>query len=412
MQYGCIGEHLTHSFSREIHRALAPYDYILHEVAPEELDRFLTERPFEGINVTIPYKQAVIPYLSTVSEKARAIGAVNTVVNRDGQLHGYNTDFGGMSALIRHAGISLGGKKVLILGTGGTSNTAFAVAKHLMASSIYKVSRSGRDGALTYEQAIADHSDAEILINTTPRGMYSREEGMPIDPLKFPNLSGVVDAVYNPLRTPLVLRALSAGIPATGGLYMLVMQAVLAMEIFTGTTCPPDKAEAVYRRILTDKENIVLTGMPGSGKSTVGRLLAEKLSRPFIDTDEEIVREAGTDIPTIFREKGEPAFRDLESAVLKRLSCTTGAVIATGGGAVLRPENVDHLKAGGRLFFLNRPVEQLIPTDDRPLASSVDAIKARFCERFVTYLTTADVAVSAGDTPEAVAEAVQRSFFE
>ncbi len=412
MQYGCIGERLTHSFSQEIHRQLSSYDYILREVAPDDLDAFLTERDFQGINVTIPYKQAVMPYLSFVSEQAKAIGAVNTVVNKNGELHGYNTDFGGMCALIRHAGISLGGKKVLILGTGGTSNTAYAVATHLMAASVYKVSRSGRDRALTYEEALSDHTDAEIIINTTPRGMYSREEGMPIDPLKFPNLSGVIDAVYNPLRTPLVIRALSAGIPAAGGLYMLVMQAVLAMEIFTGTTCPPEKAEAVYRRLLADKENIVLTGMPGSGKSTVGKRLADKLSRPFIDTDEEIVRQAGTDIPTIFREQGEKAFRDLETAVIKKLSSQTGAVIATGGGAVLRPENVDYLKSSGRLFFLNRPVEQLVPTDDRPLADSIDAIKARFCERFVTYLTTADTAIAAGDTPDAVADAVQRSFFE
>lgn len=411
MQYGCIGEHLTHSYSQEIHRALAPYDYILHEVAPGALDAFMTARPFKAINVTIPYKQAVMPYLTSISEQAAAIGAVNTVVNRDGKLYGYNTDFGGMCSLIRRAGISLAGEKVLILGTGGTSATADAVARHFGAGAVYKVSRSGRDGALTYEAALSDHRDAGILINTTPRGMFSREEGMPIDPLAFPALSGVIDAIYNPLRTPLVLRAMSAGIPAVGGLYMLVMQAVLAMEIFTGADCSPEKAEAVYRHIAAGKENIVLTGMPGSGKTTVGRILAQKLGRPFIDTDAEIKQEAGADIPTIFREKGEPGFRDLETAVLRRLSSVTGAVIATGGGAILRPENVDCLKAGGRLFFLNRPVEQLVPTDDRPLADSADAIKARFCERFAAYLTTADVAIATGDSPQTTAEAVERSFF-
>lgn len=409
--YGCIGEHLTHSFSKEIHEALADYPYALWEIPQDGLADFLTRRDFTAINVTIPYKQAVIPFLAGMDENARRIGAVNTVVNRSGALYGYNTDFSGMTSLINYAGICLQGEKVLILGTGGTSATAAAVAKALGAAAVYKVSRSGRDGAIGYDTALATHTDAGILINTTPRGMFSREAGMAIDPQAFPALSGVIDAVYNPLRTPFVLRARAKGVPAVGGLYMLVMQAVRAAEIFTGKPVPTDTIQAVYRRIYLQKENIVLTGMPGCGKTTVGRLLADKLHRPFIDTDEEIKKVAGTDIPAIFRKQGEDAFRDMESAVIRRLAATTGAVIATGGGAVLREENVDALRENGRLFFLNRPLTELLPTPDRPLADSADAIAQRFTERFATYLLTADTAIAAGDTPAAVAAAVERSFF-
>lgn len=411
MQYGCIGEHLTHSFSREIHAALADYPYELKEIPMGALDAFMTARDFKAINVTIPYKQDVIPFLKEVNETAAQIGAVNTVVNRDGQLYGYNTDFGGMSALIKRAKIDLFGKKVLILGTGGTSHTAAAVAQHMGAASIYKVSRGERSGVLTYDVVKDYHTDADILINTTPCGMFSRDAGMPIDPALFPHLSGVIDAIYNPLRTEFVLKARAMGVPAAGGLYMLVMQAVLASEIFLDTKYPDDIAKTVYRKIKAGKENIVLTGMPGSGKSTIGKLLAKKLDRPFIDTDEEIEREVGATPSDIFAARGEPAFRDIESAVIKRLSAQNGAVIATGGGAILRPENVQALRMNGRLFFLNRSVEQLIPTADRPLASTREAIVKRFSERFAAYLSTADVAIPGDGTPNEVAALVERSFF-
>ncbi len=411
MQYGCIGEHLSHSFSKEIHAALADYDYILKEIPQDALSAFMTARDFRGINVTIPYKQAVIPFLAEVDDAARAIGAVNTIVNRDGRLCGCNTDFGGMEALIRRSGIVMQGAKVLVLGTGGTSKTATAAARHMGAATVYTVSRSGKGGALTYEGALSAHADADVLINATPCGMYGNSAGsMPIDPAAFSRLSGVVDAIYHPLRTPLVLQARKAGATAVGGLYMLVMQAVLASEIFTGKHCSRETAEAVYRKIRLQKENIVLTGMPASGKTTVGRLLAEKLGRPFIDTDEEIVKAAGVDIPTIFRERGEAAFRDLETQVIKKAGAETGVVIATGGGAVLREENVDALRQNGQLLFLNRPLEQLVPTDDRPLAASREAIFKRYSERFPTYILMADIAIPAGDTPAAVAALAERRF--
>ena len=411
MEYGCIGEHLVHSFSREIHGALADYLYELKDIPKDGLDTFMTACNFKAINVTIPYKQAVIPYLKEVEQNAAMIGAVNTVVNRDGQLYGYNTDFGGMCALIRRAGIDLQGKKVLILGTGGTSRTAMAVAQHLGAASIHRVSRSEKPGVLTYDEVRQSHLDAQILINTTPRGMFSRESGMPIDPSRFPQLSGAVDAVYNPLRTEFILQARKMGVPAAGGLYMLVAQAVLASEIFLDKKYPEDAVETVYRKIKSGKENIVLTGMPGSGKTTVGKLLANKLGRPYYDTDDRITEVTGKTPAQIISDQGEAAFRDIESEVIRKLSAENGAVIATGGGAVLRPENIDALRMNGRIFFLNRPVEQLIPTEDRPLSSTKDAIVQRYRERYDTYVSTADKVIPNTGTPEAAAVLVERSFF-
>lgn len=411
MEYGCIGEHLVHSFSREIHGALADYLYELKDIPKDGLDPFMTACNFKAINVTIPYKQAVIPYLKEVEQNAAMIGAVNTVVNRDGQLYGYNTDFGGMCALIRRAGIDLQGKKVLILGTGGTSRTAMAVAQHLGAASIHRVSRSEKPGVLTYDEVRQSHLDAQILINTTPRGMFSRESGMSIDPSLFPQLSGAVDAVYNPLRTEFILQARKMGVPAAGGLYMLVAQAVLASEIFLDKKYPEDAVETVYRKIKSGKENIVLTGMPGSGKTTVGKLLANKLGRPYYDTDDRITEVTGKTPAQIISDQGEAAFRDIESEVIRKLSAENGAVIATGGGAILRPENIDALRMNGRIFFLNRPVEQLIPTEDRPLSSTKDAIVRRYRERYDTYVSTADKVIPNTGTPEAAAVLVERSFF-
>ena len=412
MQYGCIGEHLTHSFSKEIHAQLQDYLYELKEIPMGALDTFMAERDFKAINVTIPYKQDVIPHLKAVEQTAAAIGAVNTIVNRDGQLYGYNTDFGGMADLIRRTGIDMQGKKVLILGTGGTSKTAMAVAKHMGAASVQKISRSPKPGVLTYEEVERDHLDAQVLINTTPRGMFSRESGMPVDPARFYDLQGAIDAVYNPLRTEFVLKARSMGVPASGGLYMLVRQAVLASEIFLDTRYPDSITEEVYRKIKNGKENIVLTGMPGSGKTTVGRLLAESLNRPYLDTDVLIEEKTGETPAQIIAERGEPAFRDIENEVIREISSQTGSIIATGGGAILRPENVDLLRMNGRLFFLDRPVEALIPTEDRPLSSTKEAVLKRYSERYPTYVSTADVIIQNNDTPDAAAQQVKKEFLK
>ena len=408
MRYGLLGERLGHSFSKEIHEHLGRYTYELIEVSPKDLDEFMTRREFTAINVTIPYKQAVIPYLDAITDRAKAIGAVNTVVNRDGKLFGDNTDFGGLEALIRRMGLDLAGKKVLIGGTGGTSRTARAVAKQLGAREILRLSRGGREGAMTYAEAAAEHGDADVFINTTPCGMYPETEASPVDLAAFPRLSGVVDVIYNPLSTRLVRQARKKGIPAENGLYMLVAQAVLASEIFTGTPYPEGTVDRLFRELAFAKRNIVLTGMPGSGKSTLGRLLADRLGRPLCGMDELIVVRAGMPITEIFQTRGEAAFRDMETSLLRELCQSGGKIIATGGGAVLRKENVGLMKQNGTVVFLDRPPEELLPTEDRPLADNVEKIQALYAQRYPVYTASADLTLRVEGTPEHTAEELIR----
>ena len=408
MEYGLIGEKLGHSFSREIHQRLGGYDYRLQELTPAQLPAFLEKRDFRGVNVTIPYKQTVIPLLDEVDPKAAAIGAVNTIVNRRGRLCGYNTDYDGMAALARHAGLTLKNKNVLILGTGGTSRTAMTVAADLGAAEIRRVSRTGRGGAITYEQA-AD-LPVQVLINTTPCGMYPGCDGQPMDLSRFGWLEGVLEAVYNPLRTRLVLQARDNGARGQGGLYMLVAQAAAACRLFLDRPLPDGALDSVYRAIHGQKQNIVLTGMPGSGKSTVGRVLARQLDRELVDTDTEIIRLAKKPIPEIFAQRGERGFRDLESQVIQEVSRRTGLVIATGGGAILREENVRRLRQNGRIYFLDRPAEDILPTDDRPLARDMEAVRQRYAERYPRYTSTADAAVPVRGSAEDVAAAIREEF--
>ncbi len=395
MKYGCIGEHLKHSFSKEIHNALADYEYEIKEIPRDGLHDFMTARDFLAINVTIPYKELVIPYLHFIDEHARSIGAVNTIVNREGKLYGYNTDFFGMCALLSHAGIDMKGKKAVILGTGGTSKTAYAVSKALLAREIVTVSRSGKDGAVSYEELYQNHTDAEIIINTTPVGMFPNIYGEAADVTAFPKLIGVIDAVYNSLRTSLVANAKARGIAAEGGLYMLVAQGVKASEIFTDSTFAPEVLDAVFEKIKRQKENIVLIGMPASGKSTVGRLIAEHFDREFIDTDSLIEEKVGMSIPAIFEKEGKAEFRAIECEVIREVAAKTGAVIATGGGVPLREDNVDALKKNGRIYLIDRPLDELIPTDDRPLSSTNEALAARYNERRKIYASAADVMITA-----------------
>lgn len=402
MEYGCIGEHLAHSFSKEIHNGIASYNYEIHEVAKEDLDAFMTKREFKAINVTIPYKEAVIPYLYMIDDAAKEIGAVNTIVNKDGKLYGYNTDFMGMSALAERIGIDFAGKKVLVLGTGGTSKTAVSVARSKGAREVVTVSR--RIG-VTYEDARKYHKDAQIIINTTPCGMYPDNESMPIDLEDYPNTEAVLDAVYNPLVTKLVADAIKRGIKAECGLYMLVGQAVFASEKFMGTEYERKLIDKIFGEIFLSKQNLVLTGMPGSGKSTVGRLLAEMTGRKFVDTDRLITEKHG-DIATIFETRGEQEFRNLETEAVKEAAKQCGCVIATGGGAVLRNENVDALKSNGRIFFIDRPLEELIPTEDRPLSRDTDAIRKRYEERYGIYTKTADAVIKVEGSADTVAKSI------
>lgn len=387
MKYGLIGKKLGHSFSKPIHEKIAGYTYEIKEIAENDLASFMRAEEFCGINVTIPYKSAVIPYLDYIDPVAEKIGAVNTVVNREGKLYGYNTDFGGMKMLIEKSGFDYKGKKVLILGTGGTSKTANAVAAFLGAEQIVTV---GRSSEVNYDNVAFLHADADYIINTTPCGMYPDTDEAAVDVSLFKNLNGVTDVVYNPLKTKLYLDCEKQGISCSCGLYMLVAQAVLASQLFSGKDLDVKNiTDEVYGGILNEKRNIVLVGMPGSGKSTVGKALSEALGKAFVDTDELIKDEYGS-ISDIFSEKGELFFRNVESVAVKSVSVKNGLVIATGGGTVLRQENVENLKKNGIVFFLDRPLEDIKPTSDRPLSRDFEDLKKRYEERYDIYLSSCD----------------------
>ena len=341
---------------------------------------------------------------------------MNTVVNRNGRLLGDNTDFGGLRALLGQllgpegGERPLSGCKVLILGSGGTSKTARAVCAELGAQTILRVSRTAREDAISYETARERHADAELLINTTPVGMYPAVEAQPIVLDGFDRLRAVLDVIYNPLRSRLVLDAEARGIPALGGLQMLVRQAILACERFTGAPVPADEAERVWRGVLRETRSLVLIGMPGSGKSTVGRLLAQKTGREFVDCDEELVRRAGKPIPAIFASEGEAGFRDRESALIAELALTGGRILSTGGGAIMREENLRRLRQNGSLILLDRPLDQLIPTGDRPLGDSREKLAALWRERRPRYLAAADHVIQNPASAEAAAEEIVRCF--
>ena len=410
MKYGLIGEKLGHSFSPDIHKRLATSDYVLKEIPRDALGEFLAKKEFVGVNVTIPYKQEVIPYLHYISDSAQYIGAVNVIVNKDGVLHGYNTDFYGLKALVLKTAGDISGKKVLILGTGGTSRTALAVAKALGASRIDRVGRTEKEGCVTYAFAYEHLSDSEIIINTTPVGMFPECDAAPVDINAFPNLQGVVDVVFNPISTNLVLSAQAKGIPAMGGLYMLVYQAVAASELFANVKYEESIIENIYKELKSSKQNIVLTGMPGCGKSTVGRLLAEKTGREFYDIDTEIVKQAGMEITEIFEARGEKAFRDMETETAKRLSTLSGVVISCGGGTVLRDENVNALRRNGVICFIDRPLNELIPTEDRPLALSKADIEKRYNERIDRYISTCHIRIPVEGDANSVAQKIGKEF--
>ena len=365
MEYGLLGERLGHSFSPQIHRDLAGYDYQLLPTPPEAVEDLFARRAFQGLNVTIPYKRTVMPLCDEIDPRAAAIGAVNTVVNRNGRLTGYNTDIDGFLYMARRAGVDMTGKKVVILGSGGTSRTARAAAGELGAREIITVSRHGEDNY----QNLSRHADAQVLVNTTPVGMYPNWGQSPVSLESFPALEGVLDVVYNPLRTALLLQAEERGLPCSCGLPMLVAQAKRAAELFTGQNIDDSRTEAVLHGLREQLTSIVLIGMPGCGKTTVGRALAEKLGRTFVDLDEEIVRRAGMPIPEIFAREGEAGFRERESALVREFGERTGLVVSTGGGVVTRRENYIPLKQNGLLLHLRRDPAAL-PTDGRPLSQA------------------------------------------
>ena len=401
MVCGLLGRKLSHSYSPQIHAQLAFYSYQLFEKEPEELEAFLHSGVFSGLNVTVPYKKAVIEYLDELSPIAKRLGAVNTVVRRDGKLIGHNTDYFGFATMVKQSGLEVAGKKVLVLGSGGASNTAVAVLEELGAHAVV-ISRSGENNYSNLRL----HEDAAVIVNTTPVGMYPNVGESPLSLDGFPCLEGVLDVIYNPARTKLLLDAEQRGLVAVNGLLMLVAQAKESAEWFTGHQIDDSKITAIHASLKAQMENIVLIGVPGCGKTTVAALLAQKLGKTAVDADAEIEKEAGCSIPEIFASGGEDAFRKMETQVLARLGKQSGLILATGGGCVTRVENYPHLKQNGTLFWLQRDISKL-PTDGRPL-SKASHLELMYTARKPMYQAFSDVIINNDAAPEEAAQAILR----
>lgn len=397
MVYGLLGRTLRHSYSPQIHALLGDYEYRLFEVEPQDLEAFLKKREFGGINVTIPYKKDVLPYLSGISDNAKRIGAVNTIiVKEDGGLYGDNTDYDGFLCLVQKSGFQVKGKKALVLGTGGASLPISAVLSDLGAREVVFISRSGENNY----QNLSRHADADFIVNTTPVGMYPNNLKAPLSLSEFPNLSGVLDIVYNPQKTKLILDAERLGIPAYSGLLMLVAQGKRAAELFLGHDIPDSETDRIFKKLSTEMQNIVLVGMPGCGKTTVGKALAEQLNRPFFDADEGILKRTGKSAEAWIEACGEAVFRQKETEVLESLCKQSGTVIATGGGAVTVPENADILRQNSIVFFINRDVSAL-PVEGRPL-SKATALSEMYEVRLPMYRSVCDYEIAADGSVEAV----------
>ena len=402
MQCGLLGRKLGHSYSPQIHSQLGSYDYRLFEKEPEELEDFLKNGDFTGLNVTIPYKKDVISFLDELSPRAKALGAVNTIVRRNGKLIGHNTDYFGFETMLLSTGVSLQGKKALVCGSGGASSTACAVLK-AHGANVVVLSRTGKDNY----QNLNRHSDAALIVNATPVGMYPNVEASPIEDLAaFPMLEGVLDLVYNPARTPILLKAEALGIPCVNGLRMLVAQAKESAEWFTGEPIDDSCIEMIYSRLRRQMENIILIGMPGCGKTTVGASLANILSRPLKDADAELEQAVGRKITEILPTDGEASFRSLESETLLDLGKQSGLVIATGGGCVTIPNNYEKLHRNGTIVWLKRDLD-LLPTDGRPL-SQTGHLQEMYQKRAPLYARFADFSVENSGNPQETAEEIIR----
>lgn len=406
MQCGLLGRKLGHSYSPQIHSQLGSYDYRLFEKEPEELEAFLKNGDFTGLNVTIPYKKDVIPFLDELSPRAKALGAVNTIVRRNGKLIGHNTDYFGFETMLLSAGVSLQGKKALVCGSGGASSTACAVLK-AHGANVVVLSRTGKDNY----QNLNRHSDAALIVNATPVGMYPNVEASPIEDLAaFPMLEGVLDLVYNPARTSILLKAEALWIPCVNGLRMLVAQAKESAEWFTGEPIDDSCIEMIYSRLRRQMENIILIGMPGCGKTTVGASLAKILSRPLKDADAELEQAVGRKITEILPTDGEASFRSLESETLLDLGKQSGLVIATGGGCVTIPNNYKKLHRNGTIVWLKRDLD-LLPTDGRPL-SQTGHLQEMYQKRAPLYARFADFSVENSGDPQETAEEIIRILEE
>ncbi len=392
MEYGLIGEKLGHSFSKIIHEQLADYTYELCPLEKDELDGFMTKREFKAINVTIPYKRAVLPYLDEIDEAAKEIGAVNTIVNTNGKLKGFNTDFYGFLYSVQSHNVSFEGKEILLLGNGGAAQAVKAVAKYLKAEKVYvaDLNPSEEENVIAYEE-LADHFDVDIIVNATPCGMYPNLDDYLIDLTNFSACEAVFDVIYNPLKTRLLKQAEEMGMLAVNGLGMLVAQAKYSVEHFLNTSIDNSRIAEILGALTLEQSNIALIGMPSCGKSFIGQKLQQYAGKTLIDCDAEVVKRAGMEIKEIFEQFGEEAFRRVESEVIADLAKQNNLIIATGGGAVKNPENIRRLKQNAVVVFLDRDLEMLLSTSDRPLSSSKDAVAKLYKERYPLYLSYGDL---------------------
>lgn len=387
MHCGLLGRKLSHSYSPQIHNYLGSYTYQLYEKEPDEVGSFLKSNDFDALNVTIPYKKDVIPFCSELSPAAKKLGAVNTIIRRkDGALYGHNTDYFGFLSTVKKTGLSIAGKKALVLGSGGASVTAVAVLKE-MGARVITISRNGENN---YDN-LSLHGDASLIVNATPVGMYPNNGQAPVDLSMFSKLEGVIDMIYNPSRTALLQQAAARGIVAENGLWMLVAQAKESAEWFTGSPIPESSIHEIYQKLNSQMQNIILVGMPGCGKSTIGIALSKLLGRSFVDADKFLVENVHRSIPDIFAQDGEDTFRRLETESLSELGKRSGQVIATGGGCVTRRENYPLLHQNGTIVWLQRPIEQL-PTDGRPLSQKTN-LTAMYRTRAPMYEAFSDCIV-------------------
>ncbi len=400
MRCGLLGQKLGHSYSPYIHNFLGNYTYELFEIQPDELSDFLQNGDFSGLNVTIPYKKAVISFCHELSPVAAKTGAVNTIIRRkDGTLFGHNTDYFGFSSMLAQSGLSIKGKKVLVLGSGGASATVSSVLKDAGAQVIF-ISRTGDNNY----QNLDRHQDASVIVNTTPVGMYPSNGDSPLNLDAFPSLEGVLDLIYNPARTALLMEAETRGIVAKNGLFMLVAQAAESAQWFTNTKISMDRIANIHSKLQAQMANIILIGMPGCGKTTIGKKLAEALGRKFVDSDELIEKTHKMSASNIIKNFGEKKFRQIETETLKRVSINSGIIIATGGGCVTQPENYNILHQNGTIYFLNRNLNALA-TEDRPL-SQCNHLEDLYCERKQLYKDFSDYTIDNNQDIRSTVEAI------
>ncbi len=403
-KFGLLGQKLGHSYSPAIHKKFFDYSYGLYEVEPEELESFLESTELSGMNVTIPYKKSVIPYCAELSDTARRMGSVNTLVRRDKGWYGHNTDYEGFAYTLQRSGAEIKGKKALVLGNGGVAPTVRMVLEDMGAGSIVTVCRRGEDNF----ENIARHSDAQIIVNATPVGMYPNNGESLVDLRQFPKLEAVFDLIYNPARTALLLQAESLGLVWDNGLGMLVAQARGSAELFAGEKLSNEAVSQVEKELSLEMGNIILIGMPGCGKSSIGRILAEKLGRQFYDADAEIVKDSAMSIEDIFAKEGEEGFRVRESHTLARLGKNSACVISTGGGCVTRAENYPLLHQNGRIVWVKRSLD-ILPTEGRPLMRTNTAARL-YEERKDKYAAFADLAIENDGSLSEAAEKIMEAL--